>query len=176
MQTLPPVTDADERGIYLVQSSDPETQNTYDEYVVVGEGSSKTWEKIGAKSIDLSGYKTKQLSVDSPTASGSATAFIDTISQDANGVITATKKNVQAASTSLAGIVQLNNTLTSTATNQAATANTVKSLNDAKVETSVKVAGQALTADVTAATISSAIGLSNYSLTSHTHDNYLTSH
>lgn len=94
MQTLPPVADADERGIYLVPSQDQEAQNTYDEYVVVGEGSSKAWEKIGAKSIDLSGYKTKQLSVDSPTASSTATAFIDTISQDENGVITATKKNI----------------------------------------------------------------------------------
>ena len=105
MQTLPPVADADERGIYLVPSSDPETQNTYDEYVVVGEGASKAWEKIGAKNIDLSGYKTKQTAKTDPTASSTATAFIDTISQDENGVITATKKNVQAASTSLAGIV-----------------------------------------------------------------------
>lgn len=100
MQTLPPVADADERGIYLVPSSDPETQNTHDEYVVVGEGSSREWEKIGSKSIDLSGYKTKQTAKTSPTASGTTTAFIDTISQDENGVITATKKNVQAASTS----------------------------------------------------------------------------
>ena len=29
-----------------------------DEYVVVGEGAQKTWEKIGAKNIDLSEYKT----------------------------------------------------------------------------------------------------------------------
>lgn len=159
MQTLPPVADADERGIYLVPSTDSQLSNTYDEYVVVGEDSSKAWEKIGAKSIDLSGYKTKQTAKTDPTASDSATAFIDTISQDENGVITATKKNVQAASTSLAGIVQLNNTLTSTSTVQAATASVVKALNDAKVETGVKVAGQALTADVTAATISSAIGL-----------------
>lgn len=100
MQTLPPVADADERGIYLVPSSDPETQDTYDEYVVVGEGSSKAWEKIGSKSVDLSGYKTKQAEKTSPTASGSTTAFIDTVSQDENGVITATKKNIQAASTS----------------------------------------------------------------------------
>ena len=37
----------------------------------------------------------------------------------------------------------------------------VKSLNDSKVATSIKVAGQALTADVTAATISSAMDLDN---------------
>lgn len=56
----------------------------------------------------------------------------------------------------------MNDTLTSTSTAQAATANAVKQLNDNKVETSVKVAGQALTADITAATISSAIGLDHY--------------
>ena len=39
-------------------------------------------------------YKTTQTAVSSPAASGNATAFIDTISQNANGVITVTKKNV----------------------------------------------------------------------------------
>ena len=76
---MPPVADADERGIYLVSSGDQQTSNTYDEYVVVGEGSSKAWEKIGAKNIDLSGYKTKQTAVPSPTASNTTAAFIDTI-------------------------------------------------------------------------------------------------
>ena len=46
---------------------------------------------------DLSNYKTKQTAVSSPAASGNATAFIDTISQDANGNITVTKKNISAA-------------------------------------------------------------------------------
>lgn len=39
-------------------------------------------------------YKTKQSVVNDPTASGSTLSFIDTISQNANGVISATKKNV----------------------------------------------------------------------------------
>ena len=39
-------------------------------------------------------YKVKQTAKSSPSASGSTTAFIDTISQDAEGVITATKKNI----------------------------------------------------------------------------------
>ena len=39
-------------------------------------------------------YKTKQTAVSNPTANGSALAFIDSISQNANGVITVTKKNV----------------------------------------------------------------------------------
>lgn len=130
VESLPPVAEADERGIYLVPSQDPETQNTYEEYVVVVEGSSKAWEKIGAKNIDLSGYKTRQDALSSPAADGSALAFIDTITQDANGVITATKKSVQAASTVYAGVVQLNNTLTSDSIVQAATANAVRLVND----------------------------------------------
>lgn len=48
------------------------------------------WYELG----DGSNHKIKQTAVASPSASGSTTAFIDTISQDANGVITATKKNV----------------------------------------------------------------------------------
>ena len=49
------------------------------------------WELLG----DEGSYKTKQTAVSSPSTSGSTTAFIDTISQDANGKITVTKKNVQ---------------------------------------------------------------------------------
>lgn len=45
----------------------------------------------GSKASD---FKTKQTAVSDPTASGNATAFIDTISQDTNGVITVTKKTV----------------------------------------------------------------------------------
>ena len=56
-----------------------------------------SWEELGF-SVDLSGYKPKQTAVSSPSASGSATAFIDTISQDTNGKITVTKKNVDLSS------------------------------------------------------------------------------
>ena len=48
------------------------------------------WNELG----DGSNHKIKQTAVSSPSASGSTAAFIDTISQDANGKITATKKNV----------------------------------------------------------------------------------
>lgn len=65
-----------------------------------------------------------------PTASSTtSTTFIDTISQT-DGKITATKKTLPSASTSAKGIVQLNNTTTSTSTSQAATANAVKSAYD----------------------------------------------
>lgn len=51
-------------------------------------------------------YKTKQTAKSDPTASGTGVTFIDTISQDANGDITATKKTVRtmsAATSSAAG-------------------------------------------------------------------------
>ena len=45
----------------------------------------------GSKASD---FKTVQTAVTDPTASGNATSFIDTISQDTNGEITVTKKTV----------------------------------------------------------------------------------
>lgn len=61
------------------------------EYVWTG----SAWEMLGR---DTS-FKVQQTAVSSPTASGSATAFIDTISQDANGNITVTKKNLDTSGT-----------------------------------------------------------------------------
>lgn len=51
------------------------------------------------------GAKATQTAVSSPTASGTASAFIDTISQDAQGVISVTKKTVASASQSAAGLM-----------------------------------------------------------------------
>lgn len=45
--------------------------------------------------------------VPSPTASGNEISFIDTVSQGANGGITATKKTVRSASTTQTGVVEL---------------------------------------------------------------------
>lgn len=61
----------------------------YDDKEFVYNGS--TWELLGAEST----YKVVQSAVASPNANGDSTAFIDTISQDENGVITVTKKNVK---------------------------------------------------------------------------------
>ena len=58
-------------------------------------------------SANGSGYKPVQTAVSSPSASSTATAFIDTISQNTNGVITATKKNLPTASTTVAGITKV---------------------------------------------------------------------
>ena len=55
-----------------------------------------------------SGYKPIQTAVSDPTASTTtSTTFIDTISQDKNGVITATKKTLPTASTTVAGITKV---------------------------------------------------------------------
>ena len=53
------------------------------------------------------GAKATQSAVSSPTASGTAAAFIDTISQNAQGVITATKKSVTPASIGAAPEIQV---------------------------------------------------------------------
>lgn len=48
--------------IYLVPSSDPQTQNIKDEYITLDNGEDAevryTWEQIGSTAIDLSGYVT----------------------------------------------------------------------------------------------------------------------
>ena len=49
-------------------------------------------------------YKTVQAAVSDPTAEGTDDEFIDTISQDTNGVITATKKGVKVVSASTSGV------------------------------------------------------------------------
>lgn len=61
-----------------------------------------TWDATKWSAVTLTGElklrKKLQMPVTNPTASGNATAFIDSISQDAQGVITVTKKNVNLAS------------------------------------------------------------------------------
>jgi hypothetical protein len=49
-------------------------------------------------------YKTTQTAVSDPTASGNSLSFIDTISQNANGEISATKKTVYSAAPSTSGV------------------------------------------------------------------------
>ena len=57
------------------------------------------------------------------------TTFVSEIGET-NGIVTYTTKAITAASTTAAGIVQLNDTITSTSTTQAATANAVRQLNN----------------------------------------------
>ena len=76
------------------------------------------------------GAKPLQTAVSDPTASGSGLSFIDSVSQDANGVITPHKKTVQDGTTSQKGVVQLNNAIDSSSTTEAATPKAVKDAYD----------------------------------------------
>lgn len=58
-----------------------------------------SWEELGNEGD----YKVKQTAVSSPDASGTTNEFIDTISQDANGVINPTKKTLAYATASAVG-------------------------------------------------------------------------
>lgn len=69
------------------------------------------------------------LDFSAPTASGSTTAFIDSVSQT-DGKITATKKNITSATTSAPGIVQLSSATNSTSESLAATSKAVKAAYD----------------------------------------------
>ena len=60
------------------------------------------WDPLGG---DVTNYKTKQTAKTDPSAAGTSVTFIDTISQNENGEITATKKTVQSASGSQAGLM-----------------------------------------------------------------------
>ena len=64
-----------------------------------------------------------------PTASGTATSFIATVSQT-DGKVTATKANLPTASTSVVGIVKLSTSTNSTSKSLAATPSAVKSAYD----------------------------------------------
>jgi hypothetical protein len=76
-------------------------------------------------------FKLKQEPKGSPSASGSGVIeFIDTIEQNANGDITATKQQIRPASTTATGIAKLNDTVNSTSVTEAATANAVKQAYD----------------------------------------------
>ena len=61
------------------------------EYIWTG----SAWEMLGRDT----NFKVTQTAVLSPTANGNTTAFIDTISQDTNGNITVTKKNLDTSGT-----------------------------------------------------------------------------
>lgn len=58
-----------------------------------------------ARFVDGDEKKDLQTAVTDPTASGTAISFIDTISQDAQGVIAPTKKTVRTATQSQSGVM-----------------------------------------------------------------------
>lgn len=84
------------------------------------------------ESVELpkGGYKPMQEPVSSPSASGTAIQFIESMEQDATGRMTVTKKTVRTGSTSQTGVVQLTDSHSSTSTNTAATPKNVKEAYD----------------------------------------------
>ena len=94
------------------------------------------------------GYKPMQEPLASPSASGTAIKFIDSISQDATGRMTATKKTVRTGSTSQTGVLQLTDSHTSTSTTTAATPKNVKEAYDlanSKQSPATTIAGYGIT-------------------------------
>jgi len=92
-----------------------------------GSGSSQTaiWQSMDGE------FKLKQTAKTDPTASGTTITAIDTISQDANGEITATKKTIRSASTSQTGVVQLAGSIGATVSSENNKAATEKAVRDA---------------------------------------------
>lgn len=58
VQELPPIEDAQEYTLYLAPSSDQQSGNVYDEYLVINH----QFEKIGSTAIDMSNYVEKSIS------------------------------------------------------------------------------------------------------------------
>jgi hypothetical protein len=83
----------------LSDFSDDITEQTY---IPTGEGSANPISGAGVASA-MSSYKPKQTAVVDPTTAGTAVEFIDSISQDADGVISPTKKAIPNAVASSSG-------------------------------------------------------------------------
>lgn len=76
-------------------------------------------------------YKIKQTAKSDPTASGTTITAIGTISQNANGEITATKKTIRSATTSQTGVVQLSGSIAATVSSENNKAASEKAVRDA---------------------------------------------
>ena len=81
------------------------------------------WERLGQDSS----FKKLQVAVNTPVSNGTAIDFVDTIKQNEEGVITATRKQIQTATVAQKGIVQLSNTIDNTET-KAATPKSVQTV------------------------------------------------
>lgn len=57
--SLPTASASTMKKIYLIPSSDPQTQNVKDEFITIHENSAYSWEKIGSTAVNLTNYYTK---------------------------------------------------------------------------------------------------------------------
>ena len=76
-------------------------------------------------------YKLKQTAKTDPTSSGTTITAIDTITQNSNGDITATKKTIRGATTSQTGVVQLAGSIGATVASENNKAASEKAVRDA---------------------------------------------
>ena len=117
--------------IYLTKEDGSSLKDPYTEWIYAAQDTNPgtyEWEIIGTTSMDLSDYKKTQTAV---TVSGLGNLqTITAMSQNENGVISVTAGNIQSASTSQAGVVQLTDSTSSTSTTTAATPNSVKAAYD----------------------------------------------
>lgn len=116
--------------IYIVAHTHSDTNDSYDEYIWNTALTTPAYEKIGNTDVNLSQYvntlsgtanrgvitnltksgntltvTSTSLETAAPTASGTTLSFIDSVSQAANGKITATKKTVSDATTTAHGLM-----------------------------------------------------------------------
>lgn len=116
--------------IYIVAHTHSDTNDSYDEYIWNTAPTTPAYEKIGNTDVNLSQYintlsgtansgvvtnisksgntltvTSASLETAAPVASGTTLSFIDSVSQAANGKITATKKTVSDATTTAHGLM-----------------------------------------------------------------------
>jgi hypothetical protein len=107
VETLPSVDTAAMNTIYMIKRAVGEHEkDVYDEYLLIDVQGTKSFELLGNTELDLADYynkstadntfKLKQTAVSDPTANGTGVTFIDSISQDTEGVITVSKKTIDA--------------------------------------------------------------------------------
>ena len=104
--------------------------------ISMGTPSSITSTSTNSVTANSHTHKVEFTPVTSPTASGTSTSFIDTVSQGANGSISATKKSLPEASTATKGIVQLasdTEATTGTDTTKAVTPAQLKAAKDSAI-------------------------------------------
>ena len=117
--------------IYIVPHAHSDSNDSYDAYIWKTSLTTPAYEKIGNTDVNLNGYvnalsgtanngvvtnitksgstisvTSANLTTSAPAASGNSIEFIDSVSQAANGKITATKKTVRTATASALGLVK----------------------------------------------------------------------
>lgn len=113
------------------------------------------WDALGG-TIDLSIYKEKQSAV---SVTGAVSSTITALSQDANGKITATVKNIQIESRQVTDLDDDLADLSSRITTAQNTANTAKTTAEAAVPKTTTVNGKALSTNITIGATDIAHGL-----------------